>query len=361
MRKFTGLKLGIELLLFIFLIFNNFNNFAEASNLFWIKEGVYFKYTARGEHAVTIGLENGTIYVGKYGVLLWRITNMSNGYITVNVSLEVYNITVVSQRILDPDEGYKKAMKIIEELNLTINSDSCKYIQNTEEDFKICKTKEAISIETIGKDYRYGLYVKDKKEAVEGFISFLPSINRSAIVRISLSDNSVIFNGKKLGMNTLFITDLRIKGKTIMDGWYINRVEILNATIHTRFRDFRPPVLLVWTNFYKNSSNLAFYDPASGILIEGYTPVSPIWLAFGFKYVLFSDREHFKKARDPITQSKDIYGFGMVLEDTNAFHFEKEELKNISIPRDAILIFLFSVLVSLVVAYEMAKGSHLGE
>lgn len=162
-------------------------------------------------------------------------------------------------------------------------------------------------------------------------------------------------------MNTLFLTDLDVAGRTIMNGWFINEVRELNATVHTRFGAFKPPIVLVTTNFYGNSSNFALYDPGSGVLIEGYTPVSPIWELFGFKRVLFSDREHFNRTDDPIIKSKDIYGFGMVLEDTNAFYSETGMLENVQIPLDAIAVFVLAITVFLVIGYERAKTRRMGK
>ncbi|HII60481.1 hypothetical protein [Pyrococcus horikoshii] len=365
MPRYIGLKVGVIEFLFIFIILTSAFGNVGASKPYWIRQGVYFKYTAKGEHSVVLELPNGTIYTGEYGVFTWRIIEVSREYITVNASLEAYNLTMSYQRILSPKEGLKKAMELIKKysrLNLT-KSGSCSIGTSKNEMIRICEDEKAVVVSIRSKDYMYGIYVKKEKEAVENFLLLrkIPKMTKSITFNVSLKDNSVLYKGKRIGMNTLFLLDLNVKGKVVMEEWHIKDVRELNATVHARFREFKPPIILVTTNFYKNASNFALYDPATGILIEGYMIVSPVWKLFGFEKVAFSDKEHFKKTKEPVTKSKDIYGFGMVLEDTNAFYFKKDKLENVGIPIDSLLILILSLSVFLVVAYERIKARRMGK
>ncbi|MDK2868917.1 MAG: hypothetical protein PWP39_152 [Pyrococcus sp.] len=336
------------------------------SSPYWIRPGVYFIYTAKGDRSVIVECNNGTIYFGKYGIFRWEILDVSESSMLINVSLEVHNATAYTVRTLSLEEGLKRSKDLINRysnLNYT-KENSCRFAKTkNDENITICEDDKVVLVSIQAPNYIHGLYV-DKKEgyAQETLISNIEvNLTRSALIEVSLPDNAVYFRGKKLGMNTLFLTDMNVSGKRILEEWVIEEVKPLNASVHTRFKTFKPPILLIRTNFYNNASNFALYDPSSGILLEGYTPVSPVWLALGFKHVIFAEKEHFQKTKQPITTSKDIYGFGMVLEETNAFKFEKQTLSGVEIPREGLIVLVISILSLLVVSYERFKANRLGK
>lgn len=365
MRKHAGLHIRRRVLsLFVVFLAISTLSIVVSSRPYWATPGTYFEYTARGDRAVIIECHNGTLYFGTYGVLRWEILDVARDQIELKVQLRVYNLTMHYQRALNAEEGLIKARELIEmysSLNFT-QSGPCRVAEVQAGRVKVCERADGVLIAIEETNQTYWLYAGDNG-ATEGLFSnaTIPNLSRSITFNVSLTDNSVLHNGKRLGMNTLFLTDLDVAGRTIMNGWFINEVRELNATVHTRFGAFKPPIVLVTTNFYGNSSNFALYDPGSGVLIEGYTPVSPIWELFGFKRVLFSDREHFNRTDDPIIKSKDIYGFGMVLEDTNAFYSETGMLENVQIPLDAIAVFVLAITVFLVIGYERAKTRRMGK
>lgn len=152
---------------------------------------------------------------------------------------------------------------------------------------------------------------------------------RFIIFNVFFMDNFVLYNGKRFGMNMLFLIDLDVVGRIIMNGWFINEVRELNVIVYMRFGVFKFLIVLVIMNFYGNLFNFVFYDFGLGVLIEGYILVLLIWELFGFKRVFFLDREYFNRIDDFIIKSKDIYGFGMVFEDINVFYFEIGMFENV--------------------------------
>ncbi|HDZ35950.1 MAG TPA: hypothetical protein ENH81_03425 [Thermococcus sp.] len=318
---------------------------------YWLKEGVYFKYVAEGEHSVAITQDSST-YRGSYGELFWRVVKVENGLVTVEAVLKAENLTEERYTELPHEEALKRLNELIslyEGKEPSTTMGSCRLYPVENETWgkgiaRICN--ETASIEF--SNYTYAVLV-ERDKGLEFIRRAVPKIVRRTVFEIDLRDNVLVYSGTPLGKNLLFILPDKIprEGEVLSSVLgqevKVTKSIILNDTvIHTPFRTFKPPILFIRTNMvagngWQGMSGI-YYDMSSGILVTGFMPVSPLWEAFGFSSVALFDEDS-KRSRG------EMGGFGMVLADTNAELVLTKRLTGVEIPKLSFIVFILSVFL----------------
>ncbi len=338
-------------ILFLFFLLLLLSPLASAQ-LYWLREGVYFKYAAKGDVVIT---QNSSIYRGSYGELFWRILKVENDLATVEAIFKAKNLTEERYNELTYEEAIERLNKLIflyegEKPSTIVGSCRIYPVEDNtwgEGVARVCN--ETVSLEF--SNYTYALWVRQDK-GVEFIRKAVPKIERSIVFEINLRDNVLLYNRTPLGKNLLFISPGKIprEGELLFDlsgqGVKVEKSIILNDTIiHIPFKTFNPPILHIQTNMVSSHDwkgmDVLYYDIASGILVTGFMPVSPLWKAFGFSsVVLFNEGSKISGG--------EMEGFGMILEETNADLVLAKPLMGVEMPKLSFIIFLFSVLLLII-------------
>ena len=320
---------------------------------YWLKEGVYFKYVAHGDHSVLfVALSNSSIYRGSYGEFFWRVIKIEDDFATVEVVLRGRNLTEEIHNELSHDEGIEKLRELVspyEKEKPSRLEGICEIysVRNStwgEGVVRICNSSFSLEFS----NYTYALWV-GRSRSIEFVRKTIPEIEKRAIFKINLRDNTLLINGTPVGKNLLFI----LPEKTYYVGEFLFNLSdqkvtvkksiVLNDTIiHTPFKTFTPPSLNIQTSMVafphgSGGMDVLYYDMSSGILITGFMPASPLWKAFGFSsVVLFNEGSKVKKG--------EMNGFGMVLKETNADLTMIKPLEGTRISKFFLGLFIISIL-----------------
>ncbi|USH00645.1 hypothetical protein K1720_04180 [Thermococcus argininiproducens] len=315
---------------------------------FWLKEGVYFKYTADKMFIVQKSVKNTTYvnYYGEYAEFYWEVLEIKNRTARILITLNISNITFTTTHYMTEKEAKKKFKKlVIQVLSLKPNlkHENCAIYNIDPCQVRICNDTVLGFIKSCD-NMTYYLVISPEKRGIYEYVNTtLHGLHKSAIIDVDLESNIVKYNGSKIGPNLLFINpSMVLTGLGVLETSnnriFISNITIANFIVHTYYMDFKPPIIIVATNTHE----YLWYDSSTGILISGGIPPNIARNVFGFDTILLSNRIESKNLKKGFN-SKDYYGIGMILEDTNVDFSGVMPLSGVSISKLYLGLFVVSL------------------
>lgn len=344
------MKKSFFLVVFCFILIVPSFSYAEP---FSVRPGIYFKYVADRNPTIQEFIGNTTFinYYGKYAEFYWEVLDVKNGTAKVLLTLNVSNVTTTTTRYMTEMEARRKFEKLISPF-LSLNPDSvrgnCAIYSTGTCQVHICNDTVLGFIKFCDKTMYYLTTVSEKRVAYEYINVTIPYLYKSAIVTVNLENNTIEYNGSNIGPNLLFINPGTISaGMELLENSNEGRVFISNITtanfiVHTYYMDFKPPIIEIGTNTYE----YFWYDSGTGILISGGIPPNIVKKVFGFDALRFSNLMELKNLEKGFN-SKDYYGIGMTLKDTD-FNFSATlRLSGVGISKIYLGLFVSSLTILL--------------
>lgn len=289
-----------KILLFLFFVCILVSSVSCQKKPYWLKEGVYFKYSFKDDPetdrstASLILLDGTDLRCMGTGYLRWDVLELKENYATIKVTIKIGDIEISPP---DPmEEPYHE--------------------------------DEMIFSETVTVDIEKMEYVDDEVPWGKCLLWIDPAYTID-----DLKDMKMAYN---------------IKGEELN----VEKVNVRDCEMHTYYHTFKPPVIELWSRMIEfKLSNTEFgttavrqYDTASGAMIAWAMGPSDLLTRMGFIMVVFFDEVSSNRAWKAHEEGREEYwGYGCILEETNAELFKEAEGSEWS-PSSWSLIILIIVL-----------------